>query len=723
MSGLNQDRVFKIVVLGDGGVGKTSLIRRYVDRSFRERYLMTIGVDFSTKQINIGDATYRLQIWDTVGQERYKFLNKSFFMGASAAIVVFDLTSENTFNLGVINRLNDLYESIGRIPIILAGNKVDLEDNRTVQETDGVSVANKLSCPYVEISAKTGENVDEVFQQLLSLILKSTGLEYDFEKHSERQISSFQAEPSKTELDVNKWGVKPEQAEVIEFLETLIKEEIPKVSNFTSEPFGVVVDGDDVIGIGLVKCGLTTIPDILIKLPSLKELRFYETDLTHIPEFVFDFKSLKILGLQKNQLEEVSPLIGNLKSLEHLSLRENKISDLPDSLSKLVSLNYLNLSNNQFTSLPEVVCQLKSLKQLNLSGNRLEKLPPSFGQLNSLEELDCSSNNLEKIPENFGNLQFLINLNFYFNKINEVPQSFRKLKALEVLNLSYNQLAFFPESILNLEQLMFLGIQSNRLTELPMKLWHLKHLGDIQLDGNPWEGEWKEVVKNNVSEIFNYCRKHDAITVFCSHAEVDYHNNLINIPEISQYLYDQEEIYKVYYSEEAILGGMNFEEFMRKYVPSSHVLLFFATENSLKSKPCKFELQLALNNQIPIIPILGPKLKWENLNQISLVKSTGEPLQLEGIKGVQYLSDVNTFGKELYNRIYELKQQINLFDKEEMLIDQLKIEFAEFFTNYIKSNEFHSIIKSNYNELKENFTKFKNQSITFSNLVEGIFKK
>jgi hypothetical protein len=393
-----------------------------------------------------------------------------------------------------------------------------------------------------------------------------------------------------------------------------------------------------------------------------------------------------MLGLQKNQLEEISRLIGKLKSLEHLSLRENKISDLPDSLSKLVSLDYLNLSKNQFTSLPEVVCQIKSLKKLNLSENRLEKLPVSFGQLNSLEELDCSNNNLESLPENFGNLQFLITLNY-------------------------------------LEQLEFLGIQSNRLTELPMKLWHLKNLDDIQLDGNPWEGEWKEVVKNTVPEIFNYCRKHDAITVFCSHAEVDYHNNLINIPKISQYLYDQEEIYKVYYSEEAILGGMNFEEFMRKYVPLSHVLLFFATENSLHSKPCKFELQLALDNQIPIIPILGPKLKWENLNQISLMKSGGETLQLGGIKGVQYLSDISTFGKKLYNHIYELKQKINLFDKEEMIIDQLIMEFAEYFNDFIKSNEFHSIIKSNYNEMKEVITKFKNQSISFSNLVENIFKK
>ena len=173
MSGLKQGGMFKIVVLGDDGVGKTSLIRRYVDRHFREEYVMTIGVDFSIKEIEIGDTVYRLQIWDMIGQQRIKFMTKTLFTGASAAVVMFDLTNVNTFNLSIINWLNDMHNSIGRIPIILAGNKVDLEDHRKVNKVDGISFANKLSCPYFETSAKTGENVDIAFQELLLLILKN----------------------------------------------------------------------------------------------------------------------------------------------------------------------------------------------------------------------------------------------------------------------------------------------------------------------------------------------------------------------------------------------------------------------------------------------------------------------------------------------------------------------------------------------------------------------
>ena len=98
MSGLKQGGMYKIVVLGDDGVGKTSMIRRYVDRHFREEYVMTIGVDFSIKEIEIGDTIYRLQIWDMIGQQRIKFMSKTLFAGASAAVVMFDLTNENTFN-------------------------------------------------------------------------------------------------------------------------------------------------------------------------------------------------------------------------------------------------------------------------------------------------------------------------------------------------------------------------------------------------------------------------------------------------------------------------------------------------------------------------------------------------------------------------------------------------------------------------------------------------
>ncbi|MFX1487680.1 MAG: GTP-binding protein [Promethearchaeota archaeon] len=711
--------VFKIVLIGDFGVGKTSLIRRYVDRHFKESYILTIGADYSIKQIEVGDLVLNLTLWDMAGQERLKLPKTTLFRGASAAIVVFDLANANTFNLSVTAWLDELYQTTGRIPIVLAGNKSDLEDDRKVSEADAISVANKLSCPYVETSAKTGKNVDMLFQELISQILKSKGIDY---KISVGEIGFHPPTEIEPIIKQNRWGVEQEQARILEELEKLIQQKIPVVTKLSSEPFGVIIDGDQVKGLGLFRCGLKTIPDILTKLSSLEELRIYDNLISSIPEFVFTIKNLKILGLTKNNLENLPSSIGKLESLEYLSVRGNRLSNLPDSLNRLKKLDYLNLNGNHFILLPEVVCQLKSLKQLDLAENRLEELPDCFGDLITLEELDCSNNKLEQLPESFGNLRFLINLNLYFNKIKKLPESFHKLNSLEILNLSYNQLPNLPDSIMNLEKIQFLGLTSNRLTGLPMKLWHLKSLNEIHLDGNPWEGEWTQVVKNNIAEIFDYCRRHDAITVFCSHAEKDFESNLINILDTSKFLSEQEEIYKVYYSEEAIQGGMNFIEFMRKYVPLSHILLFFATENSLQSDPCKFELQLALDNQIPIIPILGPNLTWESLNQISLINSTGEPFQLGEIKGIPYLNDISIFGEDLYNHIYELKREINLFDKEEMQIDKFKLEFAELFNDFLKSNEFHNLLKNRFEEVKRSLSEYKNQTISFSYLAKTIFE-
>jgi hypothetical protein len=293
---------------------------------------------------------------------------------------------------------------------------------------------------------------------------------------------------------------------------------------------------------------------------------------------------------------------------------------------------------------------------------------------------------------------------------------------LRILNLSYNRLTAIPESLLELEGLQFVGLKSNQLNSLPLGLWRIRNLDDVELEGNPWAEEWREIVKNDVPTIFDFCRKRDTITVFCSHAEADYHSKLIQIEQIAQYLGDQEEIYRVYYSEEAIQGGMEFEEFMRTYVPISQIVIFFATEHSLKSKPCQFELQLALDNQIPIIPVLGPKLKWADLNQITLQEPTGDPFHLAEVKGLPYDKSISTFGVELYKHIYELKRTSNVFDKAQIPIDQFKLDFAELFSDFIKSSTYNKLIKERFNEIRALYTKFKNDAISFPSFAKSLFE-
>lgn len=168
----------KMLLLGDAAVGKTSLIKQYIKGSFAKDYKMTIGTDIFTKDVVTDEHTITLSIWDIAGQERFKFFRQSFYRGSSGAMVVFDLTRYPTFNPNVVNWLKELWGFTGRIPIVLIGNKVDLADLRNVREGDVQSFADKIPCPYIETSAKTGIHVDEAFKGIaLSMLNKMLGNE------------------------------------------------------------------------------------------------------------------------------------------------------------------------------------------------------------------------------------------------------------------------------------------------------------------------------------------------------------------------------------------------------------------------------------------------------------------------------------------------------------------------------------------------------------------
>ena len=170
--------VFKVIIIGPGAVGKTSLLHRFVENKFSFRYKMTIGADFLSKIINYKpELTIKLQIWDIGGQERYKFLRSSFFDGANGALLVFDLSRWHTFE-EIENWLSDLHEYAGEdVPFALIGNKVDLIDEKDeIYERENAEVfAKKEKTYYIETSAKTGENVEGAFLNLTHRILKNVG--------------------------------------------------------------------------------------------------------------------------------------------------------------------------------------------------------------------------------------------------------------------------------------------------------------------------------------------------------------------------------------------------------------------------------------------------------------------------------------------------------------------------------------------------------------------
>jgi small GTP-binding protein len=160
--------IFKIILIGDMNIGKTSLIGRYIHSVFQERYISTIGVDFMMKSLLLEKQLIKLQIWDTAGMEKYKQITTSYYRGAQVALVCFDLTCKSSFN-SVDKWISDFLQfqnqNIRKL-IILVGNKADLVEERvvTVEEIETKCKLNNYI--YFETSAKTGHNVESLFEYI-----------------------------------------------------------------------------------------------------------------------------------------------------------------------------------------------------------------------------------------------------------------------------------------------------------------------------------------------------------------------------------------------------------------------------------------------------------------------------------------------------------------------------------------------------------------------------
>lgn len=169
---------FKVIIIGPGAVGKTSLLNRFVHNEFSLKYKLTIGVDFLTKIIEYESGKQaKLHIWDIGGQEKFKFLHRSFYEGAFGALVVFDLSRPQTFS-SMKEWLSEMRNIIiNDIPSIIIGNKSDLipEIGQTIDRSEAEEFAKKQGCLYVETSAKTGDNVGNAFLELTHRMVKKMG--------------------------------------------------------------------------------------------------------------------------------------------------------------------------------------------------------------------------------------------------------------------------------------------------------------------------------------------------------------------------------------------------------------------------------------------------------------------------------------------------------------------------------------------------------------------
>ena len=172
---------YRVVLLGEAAVGKTSLLRRYTENIFDEDYKATIGTSFSTKDVEVtgsngNSAAVRLVIWDMGGQATYKELRRQFMKGAAAAIIAYDVTRPETFMA-----MNNWFESFREVcpgsVTIIAANKVDLEEERMVPVEPGIMLRDWFQAQYYETSAKTGKAVTDVFVKVAELLFKQTKTE------------------------------------------------------------------------------------------------------------------------------------------------------------------------------------------------------------------------------------------------------------------------------------------------------------------------------------------------------------------------------------------------------------------------------------------------------------------------------------------------------------------------------------------------------------------
>jgi Ras-related protein Rab-1A len=159
--------LFKLLLIGDSGVGKSSLLHRFADDEYKEDYISTIGVDFKFKTVEGADGKQvKLQIWDTAGQERFRTITSSYYRGAHGIVIVYDITDSESFAnvkqwLHEINRYAS--ENVNKL---LVGNKCDLESERQVSPEQGKELAESLGLTFVETSAKSNSNVDQVFHKM-----------------------------------------------------------------------------------------------------------------------------------------------------------------------------------------------------------------------------------------------------------------------------------------------------------------------------------------------------------------------------------------------------------------------------------------------------------------------------------------------------------------------------------------------------------------------------
>lgn len=165
------DLMYKGILIGNSGAGKSCLMERFCHDYYRKQHLSTIGIDFSTRVVDIANKKIKVQLWDTSGQERFRSITQSYFRGADFGLVVFDLNDKESFQ-GTDYWYQTFRKTNPEALLVIVGSKKDLESEVKIQEIR--DFAAKVNCIYAETSAKTGEGVEELFQLIVGQLVENS---------------------------------------------------------------------------------------------------------------------------------------------------------------------------------------------------------------------------------------------------------------------------------------------------------------------------------------------------------------------------------------------------------------------------------------------------------------------------------------------------------------------------------------------------------------------
>jgi len=172
--------IFKICIFGDGGVGKTALVKRYMMGIFDPAYKITVGVDFHVKKLEIDGIKIKLQIWDFAGEKQFRFILPQYARGSAGGIFMYDITRKSSLDnfedwLKVFT--TGTHKEPWEVPILMLGGKLDLEEARQVSTDNAIKIATENNlCSFLECSSKTGENVEQIFKIISRTMMEKRGL-------------------------------------------------------------------------------------------------------------------------------------------------------------------------------------------------------------------------------------------------------------------------------------------------------------------------------------------------------------------------------------------------------------------------------------------------------------------------------------------------------------------------------------------------------------------